>query len=174
MSVEIDPQYREEIEKSKEGERIEIDSEGAVFSFLHKLSKSDLSKEYLDEINLQLKNLEKGETTAVIKFLLEKALDIAERNYGIKVSDANNLKDRVAEARVGLDEEISNKQAEFAEMNAHLEEARAEGEPWEVKESELEALRLGKELGELQMRKEDDFSEIQNLIDAAEALEKQA
>lgn len=172
MSVEIDPQYREEIEKSEEGSKLVIDSEGAVFSFLHGLSKSDLPKEYLDEINLQLKNLEKGETTAVIKFFLEKALDIAERDYGTKASDANSLKDRMVEARVGLDEEISNKQTEFAEMNTKLEEIRSEGEPWEVKESELEALRLGKELGELQLKKEDDFSKIQNLIDAAEVLEK--
>lgn len=172
MSVEIDPQYKEEIEKSEERNRLTIDSEGAVFAFLDSLRKGDLPKESIEEINLQLKNLEKGETTAVIRFLFKKALDIAERDYGIKAADISELKDRMAEARVGLDEEISNKQAEFAEMNAHLEEARSEGEPWEAKESELEVLRLGKELGELQMRKDDDFSEIQNLIDAAEVLEK--
>lgn len=172
MSVEIDPQYREEIGKSEEESNIVIDSEGAVFSFLDKLSKSDLPKEYLDDIKLQLKNLEKGETETVRKFLEKKALEAAEKDYGFKARNLDELRDRLAEARVGLDEEIVGKQAEFAEMNARLEDIRAEGEPWEVKESELEALRLGKELGELQMRKEDDFSGMQNLIDAAEVLKK--
>jgi len=174
MSVEIDPQYKEEIEKSEKESKPPIDSEGAVFSFLDNLRKQALSKEVAEEISFQLKNLEKGETDVVIKFIFEMARNVAEHDYGIKASNPEEIKDRLAEARVGLDEEIQKKQAELIEMNARLEEARSESESesWEVKELELEALRLHKELGELHLKKEDDFSKLQNLVDAISVLEK--
>lgn len=182
MSVEINPSYQEEIKKYEAGgaaENKEIEaaqSSAQVTDLLKEMRTQEMMKGLsgvaeidternarIEEINGYLKEISTGEIGEAKEFFKKSALETA-KNYGISAENMEELRDRLAEARVQIEEDIREATERYkqADLNKDVNDS----------ESILEFQTAKQKLEDLLLKQKQNFQNIQKFINAAEALEK--
>lgn len=187
MSVEIDKDYLADIAKQEAAEKSaatpeEIDVPEATMSeaveLLRTLKKQEMLKTVsykpgeeawpkVTEINQMLKELESGKIETAKKFLEQKAKQAAEK-YNISANTLEELSDRLAEARVGLEEDIRTATEELSGAKAEFEAVKGD-----IDQSQVVAIKVmaaERKLNDLLVKQKENFQDVQQFINASESL----
>lgn len=187
MSVEIDKDYladiaAKEAEEKRAATLGKIDVPEATMSeavqFLKSLKKQEMLKTVsygpgeeawpeAFQINQILRELEGGETENARKFLEQKATQVAEK-YNISANTLEELGDRLAEARVALEEDIRTATEELSGAKAEFEAAK--GDVDQRQAAAIKVMAAESKVNDLLSKQKENFQDVQQFVNAAESL----
>lgn len=186
MSVEIDKNYLADIAKQEAAEnaatpeKIDVPETtmDEVVNLLRTLKKQEMLKTVsykpgeevwpeAFQINQILRELEGGKIETAKKFLEQKAKQEAKK-YNISANNLEELSDRLAEARVALEEDIRTATEELSGVKTEFEAVK--GDIDQSQAAAIKVMAAESKVNDLRSKQKDNFQDVQQFINAAESL----